>query len=235
MKEIKDEIISCIERNRISSTEVADALDKSGVLQGLLPINNGKHITGKVTYIYAFNESNWSVHEQIKEIDEGSIVYIDAFNCNNKAIFGDLVSKYLILYKKAKAIVVNGPLRDIPNLRKEGYPIWCSGFTPLGCNNRPLELNDELKVLISSRKNKFENSILTCDDSGCTLIEADKVTTEMLNKLDLIELQEDIWFYCIDTLKWSTYETVCLKKYLTNMDVLPAVLQNKVKEISFND
>jgi len=36
---------------------------------------------------------------------------------------------------------------------------------------------------------------------------------EFLGKLDWIEEQEDIWFECIDRRKWSTYDTVCLKKY----------------------
>ena len=235
MAKLKDQIISCIEQNRISSTEVADALDKSGVLDSILPINYGKHVSGRVKYIYAFNESNWPVHEQIRDIDENCIIFVDAFNCSNKAIFGDLVAKYLILYKRAKAIVVNGPLRDIPNLRKDGYPIWCTGFTPLGCYNRPVDLTPDLESIIEKRKNKFENGILTCDDSGCTLIENRLIDNEILHKLELIELQEDIWFYCIDTLKWDTYETICLKKYLTNMDVLPPILQDKVKEITFND
>jgi hypothetical protein len=31
-----------------------------------------------------------------------------------------------------------------------------------------------------------------------------------------IEEQEDVWFNCIDRLKYSTFETVCLKKYEEN-------------------
>jgi len=36
---------------------------------------------------------------------------------------------------------------------------------------------------------------------------------KFLQKLDWIEEQEDIWFDCIDRLKWDTFDTVCLKKY----------------------
>lgn len=59
-------------------------------------------------------------------------------NCD-KAIFGDLVSKYILLYKRAKAIVINGILRDIPDLIKENYPIWLNGKSPIGCVNRKMD------------------------------------------------------------------------------------------------
>jgi hypothetical protein len=59
------------------------------------------------------------------------------------------------------------------------------------------------------------------------------VTDETFARLELIELQEDIWGYCVNTLKWSTYDTVCLKKYLTDPSVLPEILREKVKRIPF--
>jgi len=231
---IEEKIISNINKNRISSTEVADALNKSGVIDGIIPVNGGLHVTGKVEYIYAFDETNWPVHVQARNIQEGSIVFVDTFNCNNKAIFGDLVAKYLILYKRAKAVVVNGLLRDVPNLRKEGFPIWCTGFTPLGCFNRDVAESDELKLKVAEYKALFEGGIMTCDDSGVTLIKKELINENTLKRLDWIELQEDIWFFCIDTLKWDTYDTVCLKKYLNHMEVLPEALREKVKEISFD-
>ena len=53
-----------------------------------------------------------------------------------------------------------------------------------------------------------------CDDSGVVLIEENEATEELIDKLNFIELQEDIWYFCLDTHKMSTYDIVCLKKYL---------------------
>ena len=229
-----ENIINIVERNRISSTEVADALNKTGVLNGIVPLNQGKHICGKVKYVNVYNESNWPLHEQIQEVEEGIILYIDAIECNDKAIFGDLVAKYLLLYKKLKAVVVNGMLRDIPNLRKNNYALWYTGGTPLGCYNKPVNLTESQKKISEFNKNEFNDGILICDDSGCTLIKKEIVNQDTLKKLELIELQEDIWFYCIDTLKWNTYDTVCLKKYLAQKDILPPAMRERLEEISFN-
>jgi regulator of RNase E activity RraA len=228
--DIKTQIISLIERNRISSVEVADALGKQGVLDNLQILNHGKFCVGEVQYIYGYSETNWPIHEQSEKLKEGGILYVDTFECNNKAAFGDLVSKYLLLYKRMAGLVVNGLLRDAHTLRKENYPIWCLGTTPLGCSNVDIEVAPSIKKEAEERKVYFDGSILVCDDSGCTIISKDNINEKTLKKLEFMELQEDIWYYCLDTLKWSTYETVCLKKYLNNKSDLPKVLVEKLKE-----
>mgnify|MGYP001199078918 CR=1 FL=1 len=230
---LTNRIIDLIETNRISSTEVADALGKKGVVGGLMPVNPGGYFVGKIHYIYAFDESNWPVHEQIIDLPDECALYVDTFNCKDKAIFGDLVSKYLILYKKVKGIAVLGNMRDIPDLKKYKFPIWCKGFSPLGCYNLKVEESDELKKSVESKRAELNGGIMVCDDSGCTVISNDLVNDDTYNKLELIELQEDIWGFCINTLKWSTYDTICMKKYLTNPDVLPIQLREKVSKIPF--
>jgi len=228
--DIKNQIINLIERNRISSVEVADALGKTGVLGGVQILNHGKFCVGEVQYIYGHSETNWPIHEQGEKLNEGGLLYVDTFGCNDKAAFGDLVSKYFILYKRMKGIVVNGLVRDAHTLKKENYSIWSLGVTPLGCSNVDIEASEEVKRQAEERKSYFEGSIMVCDDSGCTMIAKDRINEDTLKKLEFMELQEDIWYYCIDTLKWSTYETVCLKKYLNNKTDLPKVLVDKLGE-----
>ncbi|MBP9185552.1 MAG: RraA family protein [Bacteroidia bacterium] len=230
---ITEKCIELIESNRISSTEVADALDKTGVLNNLQPVNTGRHVVGRAHYVYAHDESNWPLHDQIQELPENCLLYVDTFNCGDKAIFGDLVSKYLLLYKKVKGIVVQGKMRDIPDIKKYSFPIWCTGYSPLGCYNRDIAPSNEIIEEVEKRKRHINGGIIVCDDSGCTLIKKDLVSEDTFNRLELIELQEDIWSFCINTLKWSTYDTVCQKKYLTNPEVLPDILKDKVKLISF--
>jgi 4-hydroxy-4-methyl-2-oxoglutarate aldolase len=230
---ITNKIIDLIGSNRISSTEVADALGKQGALPGFKAVNNNNFVVGELYYIYAFGNSNWSIHEQIRDIPQNAVIYVDAYNCEDSAIFGDLVSKYILLYKKAKGIIVNGMLRDIPDLRKYNFSIWCKGFTPIGCFNKKEELDIDTKNKIEVAKAYFQNSIVVCDDTGCTIIEKEKLNNDTFSRLEMIELQEDIWSYCINTLKWSTYDTICMKKYLLHPEFLPEVLREKVKLIPF--
>lgn len=209
---LTEQIIEYIRTNRVSSTETSDCLGKSGVLAGIYPASPGMFQAGKVKWIYACQESNWSVHEQIRGVEKGDIVYIEVFDCGDRAVIGELVTKYAILYQQAAAIVTNGRVRDAHRLIREKYPVWCTGFTPVGCfntkNETPLD-----PVIVRQRQEIFDGSVMVCDDSGVVQIKKTSLTTELYQKLVQIEEQEDIWFDCIDRRKWDTFDTVCLKKY----------------------
>ena len=178
-------------------------------------LNRGKFCAGEVVCLYAINNSNFELHHQLAEADlKDKILFVYNVNCD-RAVYGDLVSKYILLYKRAKAIVINGVLRDAHTLIKEGYPIWCSDVSPIGCVNYQ-NGEDLSSEQIAELKAKYEGSIMVCDDSGVVMIPKDKIDKQLLSKLEFIEFQEDIWFYCLDTLKMSTYDIVCLKKYQTD-------------------
>lgn len=216
---MKQQIISLIQNNKISTTEVADVLGKTGAIEGILPINEGQFYVGEVIVIYALNNSNWEVHEQIHNMDlTDKILYVYNINCD-RAIFGDLVSKYILLYKRAKAIVVNGKMRDAHTLKKEKYPIWATGVSPIGCTNvknaTPIDEAEYHRI-----KEQYDGGIMVCDDSGVVFIPRDKLNQTLIEKLNFIEYQEDVWFFCLDTHKMSTYEIVCEKQYLTRSGLL---------------
>src|SRR3989338_3888309 len=133
----KDKILEYCIANRVSTTEVADALGKTGVLPKVQPINFNQFRVGPVRTIFTANNSNYAVHEQIRDVQKGEVVIIFPHNCDNRAIIGDLVSKYILLYKGAAAVVVQGLVRDAARLRREGYAVWAEGVSPLGCFNVP--------------------------------------------------------------------------------------------------
>lgn len=228
-----EEALSLIDTNKISSTEVADVLGKTGQVDGVHALTSGQFRAGEVKLIYAINNSNWHVHKQLAESDDikNKILFIYNIDCD-RAIFGDLVSKYIMLYKRAKAIVVNGKLRDAHRLIKEKYPIWLNDVSPIGCVNYPNGPDIEPATL-QQLKDKYEGSIMVCDDSGVVMIPKEAINETLINKLKFIELQEDIWFYCVDTLKMSTFDTVCEKKYLKE-DILDHRLMSQFTELQKN-
>ena len=226
---IVQEAINLIEANKISTTEVADVLGKTGQIPDVRALNKGKFCAGDVVCLYAINNSNYELHRQLADADlNGKILFVYNVNCD-RAVFRDLVSKYILLYKRAKAIVINGKLRDAHTLIKEGYPIWCTEVTPIGCVN--YQNGDDLtSEQITELKAKYEGSIMVCDDSGVVMIPKEKIDQQLLSKLEFIEFQEDIWFYCLDTLKMSTYDIVCQKKYQTDK-LIDERLLNKLIEL----
>lgn len=215
MENWSEKIVDYLVRNRVSTTEVADALGKTGVLPGVFPINKGMYKAGVVKWIYAYGESNWPVHEQIQNIDEDRIILVDAFDCNGRAVFGELVSKYLLLYRQSRALVILGNMRDAAALLRNNWPIWCEGYNPVGCFNRKPNFEFDLSEERLCRE-KYEGSIAVCDDCGVVIIPKDKLNEEFLGKLIQIEEQEDIWFDRLDYYKENTFQIVCKKEYLSD-------------------
>ena len=209
---ITEKIINYIKINKVSTTEVADCLDKSGVISDIYPVNAGLFRVGKIHWVYAYDESNWDVHELIRDVEKGEIVFLEEFNCSGRAIVGELVTKFLILYKQAEAFVINGKIRDAHNIIKEKYPVWCTGFNPVGCFNKKNE--KEFPVRLKEEKmEQYNGAVMVCDDTGVVVIPKEKLNENFYNRLEAIEAQEDIWFDCIDRRKWDTFQTVCLKQY----------------------
>lgn len=226
------QIVDTLRRNRISSVEVADSLGKIGVHPRLRPLNSRHFQAGRVTYVPTWGESNWPLHEGISSVPEDTILYVDVFDCGDRAVMGDIMCKYVFLYRRIAGLVINGLVRDSHRLIKENYPIWCLGQTPLGCFNRDVPASDELQATIAQRREVLQDSIMVCDDSGCTQIAKEHITPTTVRRLEWIEIQEDIWYYCIDTLKWSTFDTICEKRYLKEPEVLPASLRARLLEFN---
>lgn len=227
--DILEKAIDLIEANKISSTEIGDVLGKTGQIENVHALNKGMFKAGEVAFIYAINNSNYEVHRQLAEKDiTDKILFVYNINCD-RAVFGDLVSKYIMLYKRAKAIVINGKLRDAHTLVKEQYPIWLEDVSPIGCVNR-INGEDLPEAEYERLKAIYEGSIMVCDDSGVVMIPKEKINEKLLTKLEFIEYQEDIWFYCMDTLKMSTYDIVCKKKYLEG-DLIDKKSLEKLEEL----
>ena len=138
---------------------------------------------------------------------------IEAFDCADRALIGALVTKYILLYRQAAAIISNSPFRDANDIYKENYAVWCHGFTPIGCFNKiPQKLADD--SVVQEHRERYNGTIAVCDDNGVVIIPKEMHTEEFLEKLFWIEEQEDIWFECLDRKKWDTVDIVCKKRYL---------------------
>lgn len=209
VNEIMEKIIEKIKKNRISSTEIMDTLGKDfEYYLDVKPLISGSYVVGKVFTVHVINKSNWWIHLDLIDVPKDSIVVVKCLG-ENRAAFGSLVAKYILLYKQCKAIICDGNLRDAQELIKQQYPIWTNGLSSVGCFNTYSEAGEkqyqEIQVWVNEE-------IAVADDTGVALIPMSKHTEEYIKKLDFIEWQEDKWFECIDK-GWDTFKTVCKKEY----------------------
>jgi regulator of RNase E activity RraA len=224
--DILEEIINFLKINRVSTTEVADALGKTGGLSRVSALNRGHYAFGRVRHIKCFDGSNFEIHDNLDSLSVNDILLVDPSEYSDLAYVGDLIAKYTLLYKRAAGIIVKGHIRDTSRLIRENYPIWSYGSNPVGATNM------KTRHLSSSNKGEFEGGIAICDDGGVVLIHPTQITDRTLTKLNQIELQESLWYYCLDILGWNTREIVCDKKYLNSSEQIPSELIKYLKVTS---
>jgi len=207
------EIIDFIRINRVSTSQIADCMNKSGVMPNIFPVNYGHHAVGSVSWIYAANNSNWSLHRDIQNVESSSIVLVSQVDCEDRALLGELVAKFLILYRQCSAVVVDGNIRDTNRIRKENWPVWCKSVSPVGCFNH--EVDDSLvQDWVLQNRSKYNGTIAICDDCGIVIIPHELINSEMISKLCLIEENEDKWQLGINYHKKTTFQVICLNECL---------------------
>jgi regulator of RNase E activity RraA len=218
------EVVKFIKQNRISTTEICDAVGKTGALGFVAPVTFGLHRVGSVRHIVLEGESNAPLHQEFTKILEGEIVLIQPKRSGifNVSPIGELMVKQALLYSGAQAVVCSGPIRDLSRIRREGYAVWSVGANPIGMTNDPLG---------SSSFGDFHKGIAVCDDGGVSLVQSQVNLSTLCEQLALIEIQEDIWSFCLNTLRWNTFETIVMKRYLTEPEELPATLRKYLPQL----
>lgn len=209
MKDITEAIITFLAGTKLPTAAISDALGKTGVIFGIQPLCQPPlYAVGVSHVVHAINSSNWHLHDKIRHAPKGSVVYVHCENCGEYAALGELVSKYCIHHLGAAAVVINGLMRDVGNIRD--LPVWAKGITPLGCFNSKPKLTKDQEDLIS-RIDYDYSGIMACDDSGVVLIHHSIVTEQTLDKLKYLKDRETKWFAAMDR-GLSTFEIVCESK-----------------------
>ena len=202
-------ILARIRLDRISTSQIAQCLGPQALLPGLAPLNPGHYRVGPVFWAQALDQRNWGFHEQIRDFPADHVLLVEATGCGQRAVFGELVSKFLMLYRQAQALVVRGWVRDVHTLVRYDWPLWCEGGTPLGCFNRPDQDPASAAQALESGRRAHQGAIAVCDDSGVALIPGPAQGPELLAKLEWVEAQEDRCFDLLDRRKLDTFDILC--------------------------
>jgi len=211
---LNNEVIDFIKNNEISTSEVGDALGKIGGVPGVVPLNLGHYVVGEIFYTCGYADSNWMIHNDIINTPKDSIVFIENLDNTDKALIGEIVTRFILEKKKAKAIVTTGKIRDSLELRKLKIPIWHIGTNPIGCFNSKPVFTDDLEDLALNQKNDLKKAILVCDDDGVVIINKEQINNSLIEKLKKLKEQEIKWKECVFEKGWDTFETICMKRYL---------------------
>ena len=75
---------------------------------------------------------NLALHAALNFCSEGDVLVVSNEEDNTRALMGEIMMAYLRYTKKVAGIILDGPIRDIDEIGKWDFPVYCTGTTPGG-------------------------------------------------------------------------------------------------------
>jgi len=138
-------------------------------------------ICGLACTVKVYPGDNLMVHKALDIAKPGDILVIDAGASSMNGIIGDLVS-HKAKFRGIAGFVVDGLIRDLPDIVELGFPVFARGVTPVGPLHRgPGEINYPVScggIVVNP------GDIICGDENGLVVVRKD-FAEEVLGRLEL--------------------------------------------------
>lgn len=196
MPKINAEILAGFKE--LDTTSVSDAMDRLGIpcgLEGLKPIVQGASFCGQAFTVHYVpcGIVKGTVGDFLDDVEPGQVVVLDNGGRTYCTVWGDLMALRASIMGVA-GTVIDGVCRDVPGIRKVGYPIFTKGHIMVTGKDRVQCDGINVPVSISGLQVKPGDFILA-DDTGVLVIplekaeEVLKVAREVADKEAVIEAE----------------------------------------------
>ena len=75
---------------------------------------------------------NLALHAALNMASEGDVLVVSNEEDNTRSLMGEVMMAYLRYDRKVAGIILDGPIRDIDEIGKWDFPVYCTGTTPGG-------------------------------------------------------------------------------------------------------
>ncbi len=137
-------------------------------------------LAGPALTVKVFPGDNLMVHKALDVAEPGDIVVVDAGGSTMNAVLGDLVCTKA-KHRKIAGFIVDGLVRDLPDIMNLDFPVFARGTTPIGPLHRgPGEINFPIccgNVVVNP------GDIVVADDAGVVVVPQD-FAHELLGRLN---------------------------------------------------
>ena len=85
---------------------------------------------------------NLALHAALNFCSEGDFIVVSNEEDDTSSLMGEIMMAWLMCTKKVAGIVLDGPIRDIDEIGKWDFPVYCTGTSPGGpYKDGPGEIN----------------------------------------------------------------------------------------------
>lgn len=131
---------------------------------------NDQPVVGPAVTVKVFPGDNLMVHKALDLVEPGDVIVVDASGNQNNAVIGDLVASKA-KHRGASGFIIDGLIRDLPEVQKVGLPVFARGVSPIGPLHRgPGEINFPVScggIVVQP------GDIIAADESGVVVVRQD--------------------------------------------------------------
>lgn len=200
---------------KIPSSIISDCLNRYYAMNGeIRPIFKGIRLCGPAVTIQSMAGNNIMSHLALTFAERGDVLVIDARGYLGNAVWGGVQTAYASK-RGIAGLVVDGAIRDVEDMRRIRFPVFCKGITPAGPHKG---WADSINVPIQCGGIPvYPGDIIVGDDDGVAVVPIEHVREVYAEALKRMK-QEKLWLKEIDNGK-SSLDAVGLKRKLENMDI----------------
>lgn len=121
--------------SKLPASNVADCMERSCAMNPrirLISKSRPGSVCGPAFTVKCRAGDNLALHAALSFCQEGDVLVVSNEEDTTRALTGEVMMSYLFYTKKAAAIIIDGPIRDMESLSQWEFPIYCTGATPGG-------------------------------------------------------------------------------------------------------